>query len=99
MRRNKLSIADGLVIYLHEKNHLEFVGLNQTTGPAVVCLHIPKQFEKMKWMAKHLCVDNPFVRIGLYEINRKVYWMKLHSNLPTDLADFVQKNTTIYWEE
>jgi len=125
-----LFIAEGLVIYLHEKkddlvdykfycfngeprfcqviqdrhtnetidffdmewNHQEFVGLNPAAGPAAVCPQKPERFELMKEMARKLCGDNPFVRVDLYEINRKAYFGEITFYPASGMGVFTPNN-------
>ncbi len=57
--------------------HLDFIGLNPTAEPATICPERPIGYEKMKQVARTLSKDFPFVRVDLYEVNKKVYFSEI----------------------
>ena len=54
--------------------HQSFFGLNRQCKQAIKCHNKPECFDEMIMIAKVLSSGLPFLRVDLYEINRKVYF-------------------------
>ena len=61
--------------------HLDFIGLNPVAEPSAICSAIcptrPVCYEEMKQIAQKLSKGFPFVRVDLYEVNKKVYFSEI----------------------
>lgn len=69
-RRSKETID----FYDMEWNHQEFVGLNSIANNGITPVSCPSNIENMKKICRKLAKDIPFVRIDLYEVDKKEFF-------------------------
>lgn len=71
--RNRRTV-ETIDFYDMEWNHQEFIGLNAIAKNGESCVPCPSNFEDMKEVCRKLANDIPFVRIDLYEVNKKIFF-------------------------